>query len=128
MICDIMAPLFGVSHGTTWPLYRGAAHPYFFHRYAVAAVRPAGQSVSPINSMCNGKYMITKIVKGAGLWYPACISSIEVDFRLRSAYVQMKSKIGWLAALTGLAYVIVQIVPHRIFNHAVNIASAVWGS
>jgi len=41
----------------------------------------------------------------------------------------MKSKIGWLAALTGLAYVIVQIVPHRIFNHAVSyIASAVWGS
>ena len=43
--------------------------------------------------------------------------------------MQMKNKIGWLAALTMLAYVVVEIVPHRIFNHAVSlIASAVWGS
>ena len=43
--------------------------------------------------------------------------------------MQMKNKIGWLAGLTVLAYEIVQIVPHRIFNHAVSvIASAVWGS
>jgi hypothetical protein len=41
----------------------------------------------------------------------------------------MKSKIGWLAVLTVLAYEVVQIVPHKIFNHAVSfIASAVWGS
>jgi hypothetical protein len=41
----------------------------------------------------------------------------------------MKSKIGWLAGLTVLAYEVVQVVPHGIFNHAVSfIASAVWGS
>jgi hypothetical protein len=41
----------------------------------------------------------------------------------------MKSKVGWLAALTVLAYEVVQIVPHKTFNHAVSyIASAVWGS
>jgi len=43
--------------------------------------------------------------------------------------VQTKNKIGWLAVLTVLAYEVVQIVPQRIFNHAVSmIASAVWGS
>ena len=43
--------------------------------------------------------------------------------------MQMKNKIGWLAVLTVLAYEVVQIVPQRIFNHAVSfIASAVWGS
>jgi len=65
----------------------------------------------------------------SALWHPICIISSEVDHFVRSVYVQMKNKIGWLAVLTVLAYEVVQIVPHRIFNHAVSlIASAVWGS
>jgi hypothetical protein len=63
------------------------------------------------------------------LWHPICIISSEADYFVRSVYVQTKNKIGWLAVLTVLAYVVVQIVPQRIFNHAVSmIASAVWGS
>jgi len=43
--------------------------------------------------------------------------------------VPMKNEIGWLALFTVLAYEVVQIIPQRIFNHAVSvIASAVWGS
>ena len=41
----------------------------------------------------------------------------------------MKNQIGWLALVTALAYEVVQVIPPRIFNHAVSfIASAVWGS
>jgi hypothetical protein len=70
-----------------------------------------------------------KPVNGHVLWHPICIINSEVDYFVRSVYVQTKNKIGWLAVLTVLAYEVVQIVPHRIFNHAVSmIASAVWGS
>jgi hypothetical protein len=48
---------------------------------------------------------------------------------LRGVQVPMKNEIGWLALLTVLAYEVVQIIPQRVFNHAVSfIASAVWGS
>jgi hypothetical protein len=43
--------------------------------------------------------------------------------------VLMKNQIGWLALLTALVYEVVQVIPPRVFNHAVSfIASAVWGS
>jgi hypothetical protein len=60
---------------------------------------------------------------------PSALSVAKWITFVRSVYVQMKNKIGWLAVLTVLAYEVVQIVPQRIFNHAVSfIASAVWGS
>jgi hypothetical protein len=41
----------------------------------------------------------------------------------------MKKTIGWLAAVTVLAYTVVQVVSPTFFSHAVSlIASAVWGS
>jgi hypothetical protein len=41
----------------------------------------------------------------------------------------VKNEIGWLALLSGLVYGAVQIIPPKVFNHAVSfIASAVWGS
>jgi len=40
----------------------------------------------------------------------------------------MKTQIGWLALLAGLVYAVVQVIPPNVFNHAVSMASAVWGS
>jgi hypothetical protein len=41
----------------------------------------------------------------------------------------MKNKIGWLALVAVLVYGVVQIIPPKVFNHAVSfVASAVWGS
>ena len=48
---------------------------------------------------------------------------------VRGVQVPMKNEIGWLALLTVLVYEVVQVIPPRVFNHAVSfIASAVWGS
>jgi len=41
----------------------------------------------------------------------------------------VETKIGWLALLTGSAYIVVQGISPSVVNHAVSlIASAVWGS
>ncbi|HXR16269.1 MAG TPA: hypothetical protein VN777_08635 [Terriglobales bacterium] len=41
----------------------------------------------------------------------------------------METKIGWLALLTGSAYILVQGISPSVFNHAISlVASAVWGS
>ncbi len=43
--------------------------------------------------------------------------------------MQMKNQIGRLAFLMVLAYEVIQLIPPRVFNHAVSfIASAVWGN
>ena len=47
----------------------------------------------------------------------------------RGVQVRMKGQIGWLAFLTALTYEAIQLIPSRVFNHAVSsIASAVWGT
>jgi hypothetical protein len=43
--------------------------------------------------------------------------------------VSIGNQVGRLALLTVLVYAVIQVIPHRIFNHAISfIASAVWGS
>jgi hypothetical protein len=42
--------------------------------------------------------------------------------------VPIKNRIGWLALITVLVYEVIQVIPSSIFNRAVSVASAVWGS
>ena len=48
---------------------------------------------------------------------------------VRCVQVSIRNQVGRLALLTVLLYAVIQVIPHRIFNHAISfIASAVWGS